>query len=85
MAEHATGAVHPITDTATGWNLGHGLHAWMVAIDPTGLHDPALGPFVVLEGPDGADVTVPRALLAVLSRGIVAAHVDASRTDRWPA
>lgn len=85
MTDHATGAVHPITDTEHGWELGQGVQAWMAAIDPTGQHDPAAGPFVVLEGPDGQDVAVPRVLLGVLSRGIVAAHVDAARPDRWPA
>lgn len=85
MTEHATGARHPILarELEAPWELGE-LRAWMTDVDPTECYDPSEGPFVVLLGADGQEVTIPRALLGVLARGIAAAHVDAGRTDRWP-
>lgn len=86
MSDHATGARHPITASPTepAWHLAGGLRSWMSDTDPTACHDPVAGPFVILEGPDGQDVAIPRNLLAVYARGILAAHVDAGRPDRWP-
>lgn len=81
--EHATGARAPITDP-DGWEVVDGIIAWMMPEDPTGIFQAELGPFVILEGPDGSVVAVPRDALAVLARGLLAAHVDAARTDRWP-
>ncbi len=84
MTERATGVLHPITDPEAGWELDHGLKVWMAHTDPLDWNDPSAGPFVALEGWDGQVVVIPRRLLAVLARGILAAHVDSARTDRWP-
>lgn len=80
----ATGARHPITDPEGWWELDHGLKVGMARTDPTDWNDRAQGPFVVLEGWDGQTVVIPRRLLGVLARGLLAAHVDAARTDVWP-
>ena len=79
--EHATGARAPITDPA-GWEVVEGLTAWMVAKDRA--WPPESGPFVILEGLSGDSIAIPRNALGVLARGLLAAHVDAARTDRWP-
>lgn len=87
MADHVTGARHPITagQSEPAWELGDGLQAWMSASDPATWFDPSHGPFVVLQAPDGQSISIPRRLIALLARGLMAAHVDAARPDRWPA
>lgn len=84
MTEHATGARHPITDPAHRWELSRDLHAWMTAVDPSGTYTDDRGPFVAIEDQaEGSLVVVPNNLLALLARGLIAAHVDSGRTDRW--
>lgn len=85
MTERATGARHPITDPEHGWEVSRDLHAWMAGTDPINTYTDDRGPFVVLEDQaDGTLIVVPNNLLAVLARGLIAAHVDSGRTDRWP-
>lgn len=87
MAEQrATGARHPITDSAEHpWELSQDLRAWMSGADPTGTYPDDRGPFVTIEDTaEGTLIVVPNNLLAGLSRGLIAAHVDSGRTDRWP-
>jgi hypothetical protein len=85
MTEHATGARHPITDNAEHpWEISYDLHAWMSGADPTGTYTDDRGPFVTLEdAAEGALIVIPNNLLALLARGLIAAHVDSGRTDRW--
>ncbi len=76
------GAVHPILGgQENAWELtdtsdAEGIWAWMA---DTGTGEPS----VILQGPDG-EVHIPRNRLAVLARGLLAAHVDAGRPDHWP-
>lgn len=79
----ATGARHPITEgPGHAWCLDNSdpeygeTYAWMQA-SPDG------SPAVIIQGPDG-EVYIPASKLALLSRALIAAHVDSSRPDRWP-
>jgi hypothetical protein len=85
--QRATGVRHPITDSAEHpWQLSRDLHAWMSAADPTGTYPTERGPFVTLEdAAEGTLLVIPNSLIATLARGLIAAHVDSGRTDRWPA
>lgn len=77
---------HPITDPdpeAQAWQWPAG-HAWMASQDPHGLYPDGDGPFVIVVGASGEAVTVPRTSLVALATALLAAHVDAARTDRWP-
>lgn len=63
------GARHPLCTSDAGnvpWEVSPGLFAWTVDGD------------VILQGDDG-DVTIPRAALPALARGLLAAHVTNGR------
>ena len=83
--QHATGAHHPITDPEHPWELPGGLRAWMAATDPQKVYPDRRGPFVILEEEnDGNVIVLPHNQTAILGRGLIAAHVEGCRSDRWP-
>lgn len=68
---------HPIAaGPGQPWEFAPGYFAcmWQDDITPD-------GPHVVIDDPAGERMIIPRSTLAVLGRGLLAAHVDGSRPE----